>query len=153
MSLRLLSSRITASWPPSLASRSFVGLTVRGYASGRRYTPDHEWVEVNDGVGTVGISDYAANALGEVVYAEVPELNKEIARKDVIAAVESVKAASDIYSPVSGKIVEVNTSVADEPIKISDSPMEEGWLCKVKLSDVSELDSLMDEDAYRKHCG
>eukprot|EP00842_Homolaphlyctis_polyrhiza_P005918 jgi/Hompol1/6327/HPOL_002249-RA len=119
--------------------------------SGRRYTPDHEWVSLSNGVGTIGISDYAQKALGDVVFVEAPSVGTVLKVKDTLSAVESVKAASDVYAPVSGEVVEVNAALADEPSLINSSPYEKGWIAKIKLSDESQFQKLMDEAAYAKH--
>ncbi|KAI9025683.1 hypothetical protein DFJ74DRAFT_665144 [Hyaloraphidium curvatum] len=122
----------------------------RTYAT-RKYTPEHEWVEVTDGIATVGITDYAQKALGDVVYIEVPQVGKKVAKKDMIGAVESVKAASDIYAPLSGEVVEANSELEGSPSLINEEPYGQGWLCKMKISDPAELEGLMDDAAYEKH--
>ncbi len=114
------------------------------------YTEDHEWIEVEDGVGTVGITAYAAEQLGDVVFVEVPESGKVFAKGDEAAVVESVKAASEIYSPVSGEVVEGNEDLPDNPEKVSDDPEGDGWFFKVQIEDASELEELMDEAAYKE---
>ncbi|MET4700614.1 glycine cleavage system H protein [Constrictibacter sp. MBR-5] len=113
------------------------------------YTEDHEWISVEDGVGTVGITDYAQSQLGDVVYVELPDVGKELAQKDEAAVVESVKAASDVYAPVSGEVVEVNEALADTPGTVNESASSDGWFYKIKLSEPSELEDLMDEAAYQ----
>ncbi len=113
------------------------------------YTEDHEWISVEDGVGTVGITDYAQSQLGDVVYVELPDVGKEFAQKDEAAVVESVKAASDVYAPVSGEVVEVNEALADTPGTVNESASSDGWFYKIKLSEPSELEDLMDEAAYQ----
>jgi glycine cleavage system H protein len=113
------------------------------------FTKDHEWVRVDGDVATVGISDHAQEALGDIVFAEVPDAGKSVAKGDDAAVVESVKAASDVYAPVSGEVVEGNSALADDPSLINRDPEGEGWFFKLKLTDSSELDGLMDEDAYR----
>ena len=113
------------------------------------YTEDHEWISVEDGVGTVGITDYAQSQLGDVVYVELPDVGKELAQKDEAAVVESVKAASDVYAPVSGEVVEVNEALADTPGTVNESASSDGWFYKIKLSEPSELEDLMDETAYQ----
>ncbi|KAI8847222.1 glycine cleavage system component H [Chytridium lagenaria] len=117
----------------------------------RKYTADHEWISVQDGVGTIGVTDYAQKALGDVVFIELPEVGKVISKQDNIGAVESVKAASDIYAPVSGEIIESNNALADEPSLINSSPYDKAWIVKIKLSSPEEVDALMDESAYAKH--
>ncbi|KAJ3269235.1 hypothetical protein HDV01_001642 [Terramyces sp. JEL0728] len=122
----------------------------RTYAT-RKYTADHEWISITNGIGTFGITDYAQTALGDVVYIEVPSIGDAVKEKDQIGAVESVKAASDIYSPVSGEIVEINEKLQENPGLINTSPYVDGWIAKIKLSNEGELDALMDEKAYEEH--
>lgn len=124
--------------------------SVRTYAV-RKYTPEHEWVSVSNGIGTFGISDYAQKALGDVVYIEVPTVGDSVAKKDQIGAVESVKAASDIYAPISGTITEVNANLEGEPSLINSSPFEKGWIARIKLSSEPELKGLLSEEEYAKH--
>ncbi|WP_454279451.1 glycine cleavage system protein GcvH [Sphingomonas sp. Marseille-Q8236] len=114
----------------------------------RYFTEDHEWIDVDGDVGTVGISDYAQGALGDIVFVDVPEEGRELSKGDEAAVVESVKAASDVYAPVSGTVIEGNAQLADEPALVNTDPEGEGWFFKITLSDVSELDGLMDETAY-----
>lgn len=115
----------------------------------RYFTEDHEWIDVDGDVGTVGISDYAQGQLGDIVFVDVPEAGKSLAKGDEAAVVESVKAASDVYSPVSGSVIEGNAALADEPGLVNTDPEGEGWFFKLTLSDASQLDSLMDETAYQ----
>lgn len=112
------------------------------------FTKDHEWVKVEGNVATVGITDYAQNELGDIVFVELPELDKTYASGEDSAVVESVKAAGEVHNPVSGKIVEVNEALNDEPSLVNDSPEEAGWIYKIEISDSSELDALMDRSAY-----
>ena len=114
------------------------------------FTREHEWVRVEGDVATVGISDHAQEALGDIVFAEVPEAGRTVAKGDDAAVVESVKAASDVYAPVGGEVVEGNSALADDPSLINRDPEGEGWFFKLKLSDASELEGLMDEAAYRE---
>ncbi len=114
------------------------------------FSKDHEWIRVDGDVATVGISYHAQEALGDIVFAEVPEAGKSLAKGDDAAVVESVKAASDVYSPVGGEVIEGNSAIADDPALINRDPEGEGWFFKLKLSDPSELDGLMDEAAYRE---
>ena len=114
-----------------------------------KYTEDHEWIRVEGDLATVGITQHAQDALGDVVFVELPEVGKTLAQKDVAGVVESVKAAADVYMPVSGEIVEINQALADEPSLANSDPMGAGWFFKVKLSDASQLDALMDEAAYK----
>ncbi|ALV07427.1 glycine cleavage system protein GcvH [Roseateles depolymerans] len=114
-----------------------------------KYTPDHEWVEIHgDGTATVGITVHAQDALGDVVFVDLPEVGKAYAAKEVAGVVESVKAAADVYAPVSGEIVEVNESLRDDPSLANSDPLKAGWFFKVKLSNAAELDGLMDSTAY-----
>ena len=114
------------------------------------FTKDHEWVRVEGDVATVGISDHAQEALGDIVFADVPEAGRTVAKGDEAAVVESVKAASDVYAPVGGEVVEGNSALADDPSLINRDPEGEGWFFKLKLADSSELEGLMDEGAYRE---
>jgi glycine cleavage system H protein len=114
------------------------------------FTKEHEWLRVEGDVATVGISDHAQEALGDIVFAEVPEAGRTVAKGDDAAVVESVKAASDVYAPVGGEVVEGNSALVDDPSLINRDPEGEGWFFKLKLSDASELDGLMDEAAYRE---
>ena len=114
----------------------------------RYFTEDHEWVDVDGDIGTVGITDYAQGQLGDIVFVDVPEEGKTVGKGDEAAVVESVKAASDVYSPVSGSVLEGNAALADEPALVNSDPEGEGWFFKVTLSDPSELEELMDETAY-----
>ena len=113
------------------------------------FTRDHEWIRVDGDVATVGISDHAQHALGDIVFAEVPEAGKSLAKGDDAAVVESVKAASDVYAPVGGDVIEGNPAIADDPSLINREPEGDGWFFKLKLADAGELDGLMDEAAYR----
>uniref|UniRef100_A0A914WRI1 Glycine cleavage system H protein n=1 Tax=Plectus sambesii TaxID=2011161 RepID=A0A914WRI1_9BILA len=119
-------------------------------SSQRLYTEKHEWVSVNGKIGTVGISQHAQEALGDIVYAELPEVGAKLQKDDSAGALESVKAASDVYSPVSGKVTERNEAVEKEPGLINKFVYEKGWLFKLELEDPSELKSLMDDAAYEK---
>jgi glycine cleavage system H protein len=114
-----------------------------------RYAASHEWAKVEDGVATVGISDHAQDAMGDLVYVELPEVGQVVAASDETGVVESVKAASDIYSPVSGEIVEINEALEDEPELVNNVPYEGGWLFKVQLTDEGELDNLLTADQYQ----
>jgi glycine cleavage system H protein len=114
------------------------------------FTKEHEWIRVDGDVATVGISNHAQEALGDIVFAEVPDAGKALSKGDDAAVVESVKAASDVYAPVGGEVVEGNAALADDPALINRDPEGEGWFFKLKLSDASELDGLMDEAAYRE---
>jgi len=113
------------------------------------YTKDHEWLAVDGSTATVGITDYAQNALGDVVFADVPAAGTVVAKGKEAAVVESVKAASDVYSPVSGTVIEANAALSDDPALVNTDPEGAGWFFKLTLSDPSELDGLMDEAAYK----
>jgi glycine cleavage system H protein len=113
-----------------------------------RYSEEHEWVSVDGDVATVGISDFAQEQLGDVVFVELPEVGAEIAAGEQVAVVESVKAASEVFSPVSGEVVEVNGEIVEEPASVNGDAEGEGWFFKIKLSNPSELDDLMDAKAY-----
>ena len=114
------------------------------------FTKEHEWIRVEGNGGTVGISTHAQEQLGDIVFAEVPEAGKQVSKGAEAAVVESVKAASDVYAPVSGEVTESNAAVADDPAIINRDPEGEGWFFKLKLSDAGELAGLMDEAAYRE---
>jgi glycine cleavage system H protein len=115
-----------------------------------KYTEEHEWVRVEGDVGTIGITAYAQEQLGDVVFVEVPVAGRKVAKGESVAVVESVKAASDIYAPVSGEVVEANAALADTPGDVNAEPMGKGWFFKLKLADASQLDGLMDEKAYEE---
>ena len=113
-----------------------------------RYTKEHEWVRVDGDVATVGISVFAADQLGDVVYVELPSVGKKVTQGGDMAVVESAKAASDVYAPVSGEIVAVNDALTTNPEKVNEGAEDAGWFCKIKLKNKDELDTLMDEAAY-----
>lgn len=114
-----------------------------------KFTEDHEWVVTNDdGTALIGITDYAQEQLGELVYIELPEVGTEVDKGDAVAVIESVKSASDLLMPVSGEIIEVNEELDADPGKVNEDALGAGWFIKVKLSDEDELDELMDEDKY-----
>ena len=119
--------------------------------SGLKYSKDHEWVRVEGDVGTVGISDYAQEQLGDVVYVELPEVGRTVAQNEEAAVVESVKAASEVYAPVSGEVVEVNQALEDDPALVNGDATGEGWFLKLRLSAPGELDGLMDDAAYAEY--
>lgn len=114
----------------------------------RYFTQEHEWIEVDGEVATVGITEYAAGQLGDIVFVDVPEEGKQLAKGDDAAVVESVKAASDVYTPASGTVLEGNAALADNPALVNEDPEGEGWFFKLTLRDDSELEELMDEDKY-----
>jgi len=114
-----------------------------------KYTKDHEWVSVDGDVATVGISDYAQQQLGDVVFVEVPEVGADLGQGDELAVVESVKAASEVYAPITGEIVDVNADLEGEPSLVNEDAFGKGWFAKIKISDSAQLEELMDEDAYK----
>lgn len=116
-----------------------------------RYSKEHEWIRVEGDTGTVGITDYAQSQLGDVVFVEVPEVGKKVAKGGQAAVVESVKAASEVYSPVGGEVTEANTALAGNPGLVNSSAMGEGWFFKIKLSSKGDLAALMDEAAYKAY--
>jgi len=120
----------------------------------KRYTEDHEAVFFDDStnVGTITITDYAQSSLGDVVFVELPTVGTEVAQGDQMGAVESVKAASDIYAPISGVVEAVNEALNSQPGLLNKSPEKDGWLCKIKVTDSTEMDKLLTEDAYKAHC-
>lgn len=121
--------------------------------SNLKYTQSHEWVrDDGDGEVTIGITDHAQELLGDLVFVELPEIGSSLDAGDECAVVESVKAASDVYSPLSGEIIEANDLLNDAPETINENPYEDGWIFKLKLTDSEELEGLMDADAYSEHC-
>ena len=114
-----------------------------------RYTKDHEWVRLEGDKVRIGITDYAQDALGDVVFVQIPEVGTAVALGDSFSEVESTKSVSDIYAPVAGTVVEVNAELGDAPQRVNDDPYGEGWLCVLSLSDASQLDGLLDAEAYR----
>ena len=113
-----------------------------------KYSQEHEWISVEGDLGTIGITPYAQEQLGDVVFVELPQAGRKVAKGEACAVVESVKAASDIYAPVSGEVTEANPALADMPGDVNAEPMGKGWFFKLRLSNKSELDGLMDEAAY-----
>ncbi len=119
------------------------------YPEDYRYSKDHEWVRTEDDICVVGITDYAQDELGEVVFVETPEVGQSFSAHDEIGSIESVKAVAEVYTPVSGEVVEVNEALEEEPEKINQDPHGEGWIVKIRLSDPDELGELMDVNAYK----
>ncbi len=115
-----------------------------------KYTEDHEWLSVDGDVATIGITHHAQDALGDVVFVDLPEVGKAFAAKEIAGVVESVKAAADVYMPVSGEVTEVNEALRADPSLANSDPLQAGWFFKIKLSDPSQLDALMDESSYAK---
>ena len=117
------------------------------------FTEDHEWLRVDGGIATIGITDYAQEQLGDLVFVELPEPGKKLAKGDTAVVVESVKAASDVYAPVDGEITEANTALSSDPSLVNSAATSDGWLWKMKLADESQLEGLLDEAAYKAHIG
>jgi glycine cleavage system H protein len=117
------------------------------------FTEDHEWIRVEGGVATVGITDYAQEQLGDLVFVELPEVGRSISKGDAAVVVESVKAASDVYAPVDGEITEINDKLSSDPALVNSSATGDGWLWKMRLSDDGQLEGLMDEASYKAHIG
>jgi glycine cleavage system H protein len=115
------------------------------------FTKDHEWITVEGDIATVGITDYAQGQLGDVVYVELPEIGKSVKQGEEAAVVESVKAASEVYAPVSGEVVEVNEGLTDEPAKVNTAAEGDGWFLKLRIADKGQLASLMSADAYKAY--
>ena len=115
------------------------------------YTSDHEWLQIEGDVATIGITDYAQSQLGDVVFVELPKLGRSLKKAEAAAVVESVKAASDVYAPITGEVVEINESLAADPALVNSDAGGKAWFFKLKISDKSELDGLMDEAAYAAH--
>lgn len=115
-----------------------------------RYTKDHEWIRLDGDIAVVGITDYAQSQLGDVVYVELPEIGRRVEKGKEAAVVESVKAASEVYAPVTGEVVETNAAIAADPAKVNADAEGEGWFMKLKLADPKELDDLLDEAAYKR---
>jgi glycine cleavage system H protein len=113
-----------------------------------KFTPDHEWLEIEGGIATVGITAHAQDALGDLVYVDLPEVGKTYAQKDVVGVVESVKAAADVYAPVSGEVTAVNEDLRADPQLANSDPLGKGWFFKLKLTDPAQLDALLDQAAY-----
>jgi len=116
-----------------------------------RYSHEHEWVAMEENIATIGITDYAQDQLGDVVYVELPEIGRKVDKGKDMAVVESVKAASEVYAPVTGTVTGVNSKLAAEPATVNSAAMGDGWFVQIKLSNPSELDNLMDEAAYKKY--
>jgi glycine cleavage system H protein len=117
------------------------------------FTEDHEWIRVENGVATVGITDYAQEQLGDLVFVELPEAGRQVKKGDAAVVVESVKAASDVYAPADGEITESNTALSSDPALVNSAATGDGWLWKMKLADEGQLSGLMDEAAYKKLVG
>lgn len=118
--------------------------------AGLKYSKEHEWVATEESLATIGITDYAQDQLGEIVYVELPAVGDKISKDDTFGVIESVKAVSDIYAPVSGTVVEVNQELPESPEMINEDPYGDGWLIKVRVSDAAELEDLLDTDEYQE---
>jgi len=118
--------------------------------AGLKFTEEHEWIRVEGDVGTVGITAYAQEQLGDVVFVDLPQAGRKVEKGKEMAVVESVKAASEVFAPVSGEIVEANSALADDPAKVNADPQGNGWFVKIRLADPKQLDGLMDEAGYKK---
>jgi glycine cleavage system H protein len=116
-----------------------------------RYTKEHEWVRLDGDLATVGISDYAQQQLGDVVFVELPEVGRQVNQGGSMAVVESVKAASDVYAPISGEVVEANSALESDPALVNQSAEDQGWFCRLRISDRSQLTKLMDAEAYKAY--
>ena len=117
----------------------------------RRYTREHEWVKLDGEIATIGITDFAQSELGDVTYVEMPQVGRQIGQGESFGVVESVKAVSDVYAPVTGEIVEVNGALEAQPEKVNSSPYEDAWLIKLRVQDPGQLDQLLDAAAYQQH--
>jgi glycine cleavage system H protein len=117
-------------------------------ADDRKYTEEHEWVLVEGDIGTVGVTEYAASELGDVVFVELPEVGSDVNMGDAVGTIESVKAVADLYAPVSGEILEVNEVIVESPELVNTDPVDSGWMFKIRLADSSELERLLDAKAY-----
>lgn len=120
------------------------------YPTDRQYTKEHEWILIQDDAATIGITDFAQDQLGDIVFVEVPEKGKQFAKGEVIGSIESVKAVSEIYAPISGTIVEVNDGLDQSPETVNSSPHDDGWYCKLQIADRDELADLLDPAAYEE---
>jgi glycine cleavage system H protein len=117
----------------------------------KRYTKDHEWVSLDGDIATIGITDHAQEQLGDVVFVELPELNRDVTAGEACAVVESVKAASDLYAPLTGKVIETNPAIIDEPALVNSDAEGEGWFFRVEIDDAAAFEALMDSDAYNEY--
>ncbi len=115
-----------------------------------KYTDDHEWVRIEGNIATVGVTDYAQQELGDVVYVDITELDEDLNQKDVFGSVEAVKTVADLFMPVSGKVIELNDNLESDPESVNNDPYGAGWMIKIEMSDTSEVDSLLDAEAYEE---
>ena len=116
-----------------------------------KYNESHEWVKPEDDIATIGITDYAQSEIQDIVYVELPEVGTQLTHKTEFGVIESVKAAFDLYAPVSGEVIEANETLLDAPEQVNESPYDDGWFLKIKMTDPSELDNLLDADSYQAH--
>lgn len=123
------------------------------YPDDRKYSKEHEWIKLEGNIGIIGISYHAQEELGDIVHVDLPEIGKEVKQNDVLAVIESVKSASDVYSPVSGKILEVNEKLKEKPELINEDPYNEGWIAKLELTNPEEYNSLLTAEEYKKLIG
>ncbi|MFN3698862.1 MAG: glycine cleavage system protein GcvH [Dictyoglomus sp.] len=123
------------------------------YPEDRKYSKEHEWIKIEGNIGIIGITHYAQEELGDIVHIDLPELGKEVKQKEVLAVIESVKSASDVYSPVSGKVIEVNEKLREKPELINEDPHNEGWIVKLELSNPEEYNSLLSAAEYKNYIG
>jgi len=123
----------------------------QGYPSDLKYTREHEWVRLEGGVGIIGITEYAQSELGDVVFVDLPEKGRALAAGEELGTIESVKAVSEIYAPVSGEVLEINEALRDHPEKVNGDPYGEGWLVRIRVGDRPEIDRLLSSEAYRSH--
>src|ERR1700722_9268373 len=126
-------------------------INAEGFVMTTLYTADHEWLRIEGDVATIGVTDYAQSQLGDVVFVELPKVGRTLKKAEAAAVVESVKAASDVYAPISGEVLEVNADLASEPALVNSDAADKAWFFKLKIADRSELGGLMDEAAYQKH--
>lgn len=119
---------------------------------GLKYSKEHEWVKADGDTVTLGITDHAQSQLGDVVFLELPEVGRTLAKDEAFGVVESVKAVSDLYAPIAGEVVEVNSELVDAPEKVNESPYDDAWMVKMKAADAGEVDALLDAAAYKDHC-
>ncbi|ESQ52122.1 hypothetical protein EUTSA_v10017361mg [Eutrema salsugineum] len=144
----LLASRVASYLRISVAQRGFSSVVLKDL----KYADSHEWVKIEGKKATFGITDHAQDHLGDVVYVELPDMGHSVSQGESFGAVESVKATSDIFSPISGKVVEVNEELTESPGLVNSSPYDKGWLIKVEVSDAGEAQKLMDSEKYSKFC-
>jgi glycine cleavage system H protein len=118
-----------------------------------RYTKEHEWVKLEGDIATVGITDFAQSELGDIVYVEIETVGQTLAKDEIFGSVEAVKTVSDLFLPIAGEVLEVNSALNDQPELVNSDPFGEGWMIKMKVSDIADVDSLMDVDTYQAHTG